>query len=190
MFFSPCFKSAIMNEFFQLFGGPMAVLISIISTIVVYRKWKSHSCETVRKPLVALLYWGPVFLMSTMLLHNIQNGYRAIQSINEAGVFNFYFYSLQLFGCVVGYQSYLLLKACRDHVTTAKKYQRQLFWYMSLIVITTLPTFVFTPIGIIPPAVLVITLVVSLTLHKLKVVEREISVEEETFLKAGLETTA
>jgi hypothetical protein len=155
-----------MNQFFELFGGPIAVLLSILSTIVVSRRWKKYRGASTRRFLVPLLYWGPVFLMACMLLHIIQNAYRALVSYNETGIFNFYFYSLQLFGFVVAYQSYLLLMNCRKHVTGKKRLNPGLLISMGFIILTTLPTFVFTPIGIIPSAVLFITFLLSLSIHR------------------------
>jgi hypothetical protein len=164
-----------MNQFFELFGGPIAVLLSILSTIILSRRWKNHRSKNARRILVAALYWGPLFLMACMLLHIVQNAYRAIVSINEKGVFNFYFYSLQLFGFVVGYQSYLLLKNCRQHVAGGKRINRKLLLSIGLIVLTTLPTFVFTPIGIIPTVVLFITFLLSLSIHRYKVADLSIN---------------
>jgi len=101
-----------------------------------------------------------------MLLHIVQNAYRAYVSVVENNVFNFYFYSLQLFGFVVGYQSFLLLKSCPRHVAEDRRFNRKLFLNIALIVLTTLPTFVFTPIGIIPSCVLLITFIMSISTHR------------------------
>lgn len=109
-----------MNQFFELFGGPIAVFFSITATIFVTRRWKAGRAKNTRRFLVALLYWTPLFLLSCMVLHCFQNAYRAIVSLQETGVFNFYYYSLQLFGFVVGYQAYLLLKRCRQHAAGEK----------------------------------------------------------------------
>ena len=155
-----------MNRFFELFGGPLAVLLSIIATIIISRKWKKYRSENTRPVMVALLYWGPVFLMATMLLHNVQNAYRALASYRETGTFNFYFYSLQLFGFVVAYQSYLLLLSCRQLVSTKKRKNQTVYKNLALIVFTTLPTFAFTPIGIIPTGVLLFTLLISFGVYK------------------------
>jgi hypothetical protein len=155
-----------MNHFFELFGGPIAVLLSIISTIVISRRWKQYRSKSSRRFLVALLYWGPLFLIACMLLHNFQNAYRAIVAFNETGVFNFYYYSLQLFGLVVAYQSYLLLINCRRHATGNKRINKKLLLSIGLIILTTLPTFAFTPIGIIPSGVLLITFLFSISIHR------------------------
>jgi len=155
-----------MNHFFELFGGPIAVLLSIVSTIIVSRRWKKVRAHNTRGVMVAFLYWGPLFLIACMFLHNFQNAYRAIVSFNETGVFNFYFYSLQLFGFVVGYQSYLLLKNCQRHAAGEKRISKKLLFSIGLIVVTTLPTFLFTPIGIIPTAILFITLLLSFSIHR------------------------
>jgi hypothetical protein len=155
-----------MNRFFELFGGPIAVLLSILSTVIVSRRWKIYRSKNARRVPVAFLYWGPLFLMACMFLHIVQNAYRAIVSFSETGAFNFYFYSLQLFGFVVGYQCYLLLKACRKHAGGEKRVSSPLLLNIGLIVLTTLPTFMFTPIGIIPSGVLAITFLLSISIHR------------------------
>src|SRR6476469_405497 len=160
------FYFSMMNHFFELFGGPIAVLLSIISTIVVSRRWKPDRARNTRCILVGFLYWGPLFLMSCMLLHIFQNAYRAIVSFNETGVFNFYYYSLQLFGFVVGYQSFLLLENCHTHAAGEIRIDKKLLLSIGLIVLTTLPTYIFTPIGIIPSGILFITLLVSFSIHR------------------------
>jgi hypothetical protein len=156
-----------MNQFFQLFGGSIALLSSIMACIVVARKWRLYRNQLTRKPLIPFFYWGPIFLMSCMALHIINNGLNTI-AIVSAGTskFNFYQYSYQLFGSVVAYQSYLLLGKCKKHVAGNIRFNRSLYFSMALIVVTTLPTFIFTPIGIVPSVVLVINFVLSLLVHK------------------------
>lgn len=144
----------------------MTVLISLVATVIISRSWKKYRTENVRPLVVALLYWGPLFLMAAMLLHNIQNAYRAVVSYRETGAFNFYYYSLQLFGFVVAYQSYLLLLSCRHFVSTKRRKNQKVYGYLALIALTTLPTFAFTPIGIIPSCVLLFTGVISFAVYK------------------------
>lgn len=155
-----------MNQFFELLGGPVALFLSITATVFITLRWKSDRSKNTRRFLVAMLYWGSLFLMSCMVLHCIQNAYRAIVSLQETGVFNFYYYSLQLFGFVVGYQAYLLLKNCRRHASGEKRLSPAFFKGVGLLVLTTLPTFAFTPIGIIPTGVLFLTCLFSICIHK------------------------
>lgn len=155
-----------MNQFLELFGGPIAVFLSIIATIFVTLRWKADRDKNTRRFLVALLYWTPLFLLSCMALHCFQNAYRAIISLQETGVFNFYYYSLQLFGFVVGYQACLLLKKCRQHAAGERRMNPGFFRVVGLLVLTTLPTFAFTPIGIIPTAVVFLASLFSVCIHK------------------------
>jgi len=102
-----------------------------------------------------------------MVLHCFRNGYNTIIALQaDAGAFNFYHYSLQLFGGVLAYQSYLLLLKCKAHVSRSHRHNRSLYRSMFIIIATSLPTFIFTPIGIVPAAVLVITFICSLVVHK------------------------
>ena len=156
-----------MNNFLELFGGPIALLSSIIMCIIVARRWKASRNNRSRKHLVPLLYWGPVFLMACMALHTFRNGYNTIVSVSAGQAkFSFYHYSLQLFGLVVAYQSYLLLKQCRQHAGGVLRFNQRLYRSIGLIILTTLPTFAFTPIGIVPFVVLIITFLVSLAVHR------------------------
>lgn len=150
-----------MNQFFELLGGPIAVLLSIIATIFTSNRWKRDRKAASRRFLVGILYWGPIFLMACMGLHLFQNAYRSLVSFQETGAFNFYDYSLQLFGFVVGYQAFLLLKKCRDYAAAKPGAVRRLLFGTGLIVFTTLPTSAFTPIGFIPTAVLLLMLLAS-----------------------------
>ena len=155
-----------------MFGGSIAILSSIITSIIVARKWRKHRSDQTRKHLVAVLYWGPILLMCCMVLHIINNGLNTIALIREgSGKFNFYQYSYQLFGAVLFYQSYLLLQKCRKHAEGRTRYNRSLYASMAIILFTTLPTFIFTPIGIVPAVVLLINFVVSLLVHKSAVPE-------------------
>jgi hypothetical protein len=169
-----------MNQFFQLFGGSIALFSSIIACIVVARKWRQNHNQLVRKHLLPLFYWGPIFLICCMALHIINNGLNTIALVSAGtSKFNFYQYSYQLFGGVLAYQSYVLLQKCKKHVEGSDRFNRSLFASMALILVTTLPTFIFTPIGIVPSVVLVINFIVSLLVHRPSVVEsvrREIAV--------------
>ncbi|WP_148661233.1 hypothetical protein [Flavisolibacter tropicus] len=157
-----------MNEFLELFGGPIAVLSSIIATILLARRWKNQRHGHTRKHVVALLYWGPVFLICCMVLHCFRNGYNTITNSISIGrsVFNFYHYSLQLFGVVLAYQAYVLLGKCRDYAKQRVRQGKSVYAMIALIVFTTLPTFYFTPIGIVPTVVLTISSIVSWFVHK------------------------
>jgi hypothetical protein len=171
-----------MNAFFELYGGAMAVLLSIFSTIYMAIKWRSYRQPTARKFVVALLYWGPLFLICCMLLHNVQNIYRAIVSYQATSTFNFYYYSLQLFGCVIAYQAYILLMSCRNHVNTTNRFSFKVMKQVCLIVLTTLPTFAFTPIGIIPSVIMLITFLCAVFVHK-----SEINIETPVLKKIKTE---
>jgi hypothetical protein len=162
-----------MNKFLELFGGPIALLSSITICIMLARRWKGDRAKSTRRHLAPVLYWGPVFLMACMALHVFQNGYNTITSV-QAGkaTFSFYHYSLQIFGAVLAYQSWLLLKQCRQHLGGTRRFNRKLYQSIALIVITTLPTVAFTPIGIVPTVVLGITFLVSLIVHRTAVKQK------------------
>jgi hypothetical protein len=158
-----------MNEFLELFGGPIAVVSSIITTWIISKRWKTYRHSSTRTFFVPILYWGPLFLISCMFLHCFRNGYNTIIALSaNMKAFNFYYYSLQMFGGVLAYQSYLLLQKCKEHVSGELRYNRGLYRSMLIIIATSLPTFIFTPIGIVPAIVLAITFISSLFVHKKK----------------------
>lgn len=162
-----------MNEFLELFGGPIAVVSSIIATYFICKRWSTSRHSSTRKYLVPFLYWGPLFLISCMFLHCFRNGYNTVTVLMGGSTsLNFYYYSLQLFGGVLAYQSYLLLHQCKNHLAGEFRINSKLYRSMLIIIGTSLPTFIFTPIGIIPTAVLVITFICSLAVHKNKAIQK------------------
>jgi hypothetical protein len=166
-----------MNEFLELFGGPIAVISSIITTWIISRCWRTIRHSSMSKYLIPILYWGPIFLMCCMFLHCFRNGYNTIVALMaNIKAFNFYYYSLQMFGGVLAYQSYLLLQKCKSYVSGKHEYKSSLYRSILIIVATSLPTFIFTPIGIVPTVVLAITSISLLFIQKKKE-SKEIKVE-------------
>ncbi|HEX2532691.1 MAG TPA: hypothetical protein VHK69_03090 [Chitinophagaceae bacterium] len=157
-----------MKQFFEVFSGPTALLSSIVICILLARSWKGTRHARTRRHLVPLLYWGPTVLIAFMVMHCGHNAYITITNSMQAGksVFNFYYYSLQLMGVVVAYESYLLLQCCHRHVAGTRRLNGRLFFHIALIIVTTLPTAYFTPPGAIPTIVLIITSIAALLVHK------------------------
>ncbi|GAA4384624.1 hypothetical protein [Hymenobacter koreensis] len=156
-----------VTEFLELFGGPIAMVSAIaFSTGVAYR-WKEERHASTRKHMVPVLYWAPLFLMTCMVMHCLRNAYDSVTLISAGkATFQFYHYSLQLFGAVLFYQAYLLLQQCRKYVQGQTRFSFGLYRAMFLVFATTFPTWFFTPIGIVPSVVLIIMLPVSLLVHK------------------------
>ena len=112
-----------------------------------------------------------------MFLHCFRNGYNTIVALMaNIKAFNFYYYSLQMFGGVLAYQSFLLLHKCKSYVSGNLEYKSSLYRSILIIIATSLPTFIFTPIGIVPTVVLAITSISVLFVHKKKE-PKEIEVE-------------
>lgn len=155
-----------MFKLIENFGNPIALLLSIMATVFISFRWKANRPKNSRRFLVGLLYWGPLLIMACMLFHVILNAHRAYVSIRDTGVFNFYFYSLQLFGFILGYQSYRLLRSCLLFVSVGARYRKELLKNIGLILLITLPTLAFTIISIIPPVVLTISFLASLGVHR------------------------
>lgn len=169
-----------MIKLLENFGNPIALLLSIIVTLVLSFRWKANRPGNTRRFLVGLLYWGPVLIMACMACHLVLNAHKAYVSIRDAGVFNFHLYSLQLFGFVLGYQSFRLLESCRRFVTDSARHRRKMLQGIGLILLITLPTLAFTIISIIPPAVLTISFLASLGVHRSSKTLRSSFVEKHT----------
>lgn len=167
-----------VTEFLELFGGPIALVSSIAFSNGVAYRWKNERNQMAHKHMAPVLYWGPLFLMTCMVLHCFRNAYESHHFI-AAGMasFRFYQYSLQMFGVFLFYQAYLLLQECRRYVQGNQRFSPRLYGYMLLIIATTLPTWIFTPIGIVPTVVLTISLLVSFFVHKFS--SRKAAVGEE-----------
>ncbi|MCC3160577.1 hypothetical protein LJ737_25290 [Hymenobacter sp. 15J16-1T3B] len=156
-----------VTEFLELFGGPIALVSAVAFSNGVAYRWRTERNPLTRKHLVPVLYWGPLFLMTCMVMHCLRNAYESYHFIsNGIASFRFYQYSLQMFGVFLFYQAYLLLQECRRYVRGTQRLSPRLYGHMLLIVATTLPTWIFTPIGIVPTVVLVLILPVSLLVHK------------------------
>ena len=157
-----------MNEFLERFGDPFALLSSIVATWIISKRWSASLHASVRKYLIPFFYWGPTFLLCCMMLHCLQNGAKTVIALEaNSKAFNFRYYSLQLFGCVMACQGLWLLQHCKLHISGNKRYNLSLYSSMLVIVVISLPTFIFTPIGIVPTFVLIITFICSLLVHKI-----------------------
>jgi len=155
-----------MIKLLENVGNPVALLLSFTITLILSFRWKSKRPKNTRRFFVGLVYWGPVLIMACMACHLAVNAHRAYVSVRDTGVFNFYLYSLQLFGFVLGYQSFLLLKSCRLFVEDGARYRRKMLQGIGFILLITLPTLAFTIISIIPPAVITISFLASLGVHR------------------------
>ncbi|WP_303311824.1 hypothetical protein [Hymenobacter sp. BT730] len=167
-----------VTEFLELFGGPIALVSAIAFSNGVAYRWKKERNQQVHKHMAPVLYWGPLFLMTCMVMHCLRNGYETYHFITTGiASFKFYHYSLQMFGAFLFYQAYLLLQECRRYVQGDQRFNLRLYGYMLLIIATTLPTWIFTPIGLVPTIVLTLTLVFSFFVHKFS--SRKAAVTEE-----------
>ncbi|GAB2967255.1 hypothetical protein GCM10027048_42420 [Hymenobacter coalescens] len=156
-----------VTEFLELFGGPIALVSAVAFSNGVAYRWRAERSWQTRKHVVPVLYWGPLFLMTCMVMHCLRNAYDSYTFISAGKAsFSFYHYSLQLFGVFLFYQAYLLLQECRRYVQGEQRLRPRLYGHVLLILASTLPTWVFTPIGLVPAVVLTITLSVSLLVHR------------------------
>ncbi|RPD51342.1 hypothetical protein [Paracnuella aquatica] len=156
-----------LQHFFEVFSGPTAIISSIIITITL--TWVKRKCrpDRVRGFFAGLLLWPAVVLMCFMVMHIGHNSYNAFVTIRDGkAVFAFYHYGLVLFGGTVGTQAYFLARQVLRHVRGNQRFSGRVYFNILRIVATTLPTWIFTVIGIIPTILMTIALLASLFTHR------------------------
>ena len=166
-------------KFFELFSGPTAMLLSIITTITVTWRTRKSRYPGVRGFFAGLLLWPPIFLMFCMVMHISFNSFNAIVSIRGGqAIFAFYHYGLLLFGATVGTQAVLMARQVLRHNAGGSRFDGKLYFHIIRIVVTTLPTLMFTVIGIVPTVLMAIATIVSFFTHR-RVADQKVKAEEE-----------
>lgn len=140
-----------MNEFFEKYADITALSLTLLMPLVFTIQLKRKAQKRIRIIPTYFLVFGPSGILSFIFFHLFENTYRAVeQTINENFVYNFHFYSLILFGLVLGGAAGLFLKACLykclAHANNSRSYFRQVF----LVLLITLPLLPITPIAIVP----------------------------------------
>lgn len=171
-------------RFFEVFSGPTAILASIIITITLTWKTRKSRPDRVRGFFAGLLLWPSIVLICFMVMHMGHNSFNAFVSIRDGkAVFAFYHYGLILFGGTVGAQAYLMLRTTLKHVSGNKRFSGRVYFNIFRIVATTLPTWIFTIIGIIPTFLMIIALLASLFTHRALKKQQAIVPEKESLLQ-------
>jgi hypothetical protein len=154
-------------HFFEVLSGPTAIISSIILTIYITWKKRKSRPDQVRGFFAGLLLWPSMVLMLFMVMHIGHNSFNAYVSIRDGqSVFAFYHYGLALFGGTVGVQAYLMTQQTLRHVAGNQRFSGRVYFNIFRIVATTLPTWIFTVIGIIPTILMTIALIASLFTHR------------------------
>lgn len=91
-----------MNSFFLYWVDLAAMLISVVVALTFTIRYKKNSLQPLRSVPLFFLLFGPLVIIVHMGFHNLEIGYRAVQS-SLAGNFHytFRFYSLMLMGVLV-----------------------------------------------------------------------------------------
>lgn len=162
-----------LNNILERYGDPIALGLSVLLAFYFGIVWRKDANTSARGLVAGLMYFGPAFLISCMVLHLMQNGLHAVAYLQQYGSITFHYYSLLLFGCIVGHQGLLLLKACRWHTKVTGRFSKALLHVMVRIIVISLPTFIFTPIGLFPTVLMGWTTIFALLVHRRAKPEQE-----------------
>ncbi len=125
-----------LNQYADLTALLLTVLLPIIIAIIVKRK---TGRKTKAIP-VSFLLFGPTGIIVFMFFHLFENIYRAIAAASS-GVFHydFRFYSLILFGLVLGGAGYFFLHSCIHKCLHREKSNKHIFISILLVALITAP---------------------------------------------------
>lgn len=147
-----------MNKFFLYYIDMFAVLTSILVAIVLTLITIRKSETPLRRVAPFFMFFGPSAILVHMSCHILEINYRAIGNI-KAGkfIYDFRFYSLMLMAVVLIYCNQLLLKRIKKFIEGNSS--SEVLKAIGMIVLVSLPTVPFTPIGSLPTMACIITLI-------------------------------
>lgn len=147
-----------MNKFFLYYIDMVAVLVSVLVAIVLTVNTVRKSETPLRRLAPFFMFFGPSAILVHLSCHIIEISFHAFENI-RAGKFtyNFRFYSLMLMAVALIYCNQLLLSKIKKF--TEGSSSSEVLKAMGVIVLISLPTVPFTPIGALPTMACIITLV-------------------------------
>lgn len=140
-----------MNEFFEHYADLTALSLTLLLPLVFTIHVKRKAKKRVRAVPTYFLLFGPSGILSFIFFHLFENTYRAIEKAMDGNFeYNFRFYSLILFGLVIGYVGYLFLKAGIAKCLAKSNSNRHYLYKILLVLVLTLPLIPITPIAMVP----------------------------------------
>jgi hypothetical protein len=140
-----------MNKFFQNYADITALGIIFCTTILLTIIIKRKTGRQTRVIAVFCLFFAPVTIVTAMLFHLLENTYHAIDNaITGNFKYSFHFYSLLLFGFVLGGIAVFLFRACWRKTVDGLRNNQVILLYLALVVLICLPLLPITPISNVP----------------------------------------
>lgn len=140
-----------MNKFFGDYVDITALCLVFFTTLAITIIIKRKTGKQTRALPVFILFFTPVTILTAMFFHLLENSYRAIDNVIAGNfTYSFHFYSLLLFGIVLGSIAVFLLQACWRKTVRGLRNNRTIYLYMTLVALLCLPLLPITPISNVP----------------------------------------
>jgi hypothetical protein len=168
-----------MNQFFLYWVDMVALVLSLISSVLLVIKVVKKNSLAVRPAAAFFLFFGPAAIAVHMSFHLLENIYRAgIAATEGTFAYNFRFYSLLLLGLVLSYLSVELLQKAFVKCQQRHLGNKDLFKTIGKIVLVSAPTIPLTPIGALPTMACIISLAALPFIYKKKQQSYDIGFKE------------
>ena len=171
-----------MSQFFLHWVDLVAMLLSVAGAVIFAFWFKKKAVQPLRVLPLFFLLFGPMVIVVHMGFHNLEIVYNAIrQAVQGKFVYHFRFYSLLLMGVLVLWLSVRLMHQSAQvyvHRTATKKGFNKT---IGIIMLVTLPTVPFTPIGSLPAMACIMSVVATCFVRKSaakQVLSRGLAVEK------------
>ena len=140
-----------MKQFFEQYADLTALIITVLLPIALTIFIKRRSGRSTRALPVYFLLFGPSGILAFMFFHLAENSYHAVTGLMDGTfVYNFRFYSLIMFGLVLGSTGYVLLQRCLQKCTGKNSGNRALFQCMLLVLLINIPLIPIIPLAYMP----------------------------------------
>lgn len=171
-----------MNSFFLYWVDLAALLLSMALGITLAIKAVRKNLSPVRGAVAAFfLFFGPAAILVHMAFHLTEIFYHAGVALLEGTfAYSFRFYSLQLMGILLTCLSVTFLRNAFAKCHHRHYKNRNLFKTIGLIVLVSVPTIPFTPIGALPTLACLISLAALPFVHKRKGVKSHLLAPEDS----------
>jgi hypothetical protein len=145
-----------LNQYADLTALLLTILLPIIAAVIV----KRNTGKKTRAIPVYFLVFGPTGTIVFMFFHLFENIYRGIVSATS-GIFHydFRYYSLILFGLVLGSAGCFFLRSCIHKCLNREKSNKQIFISIALVALITAPLIPIIILSFLPLIFCVISLV-------------------------------
>ena len=140
-----------MKQFFEQYADLTALIITLLLPIALTIFIKRRSGRSTRALAVYFLFFSPSGILAFMFFHLAENSYHAVTGLMDGSfVYNFRFYSLLMFGLVLGSTGYTLLRCCLQKCAGETSANRPVFQCMLLVLLINIPLIPIIPLAYVP----------------------------------------